>query len=303
MTRRIPWSKADYEALDATIVAEAQRPAKTAGLIVGMGRNAHQAKHGFIVTGALRVNCLRTSARSCTRPSTGDTKKCFNRGPFRNRIERPGDGSERNSDQDLISAGPARATPAPTLAGDACARSCDHRYVERAVDLHPRTGHRPGESRRASHAGQPGRHSTAAANSMDGRFAGSGVSADRVSPGLDAGSRTGSERLVRVSHCAGQGTQARSAAPESIVLWKPSGRDSTGSRGSWRFDQLVEGGAWPRTQRVPLDALVSGGSDTRFMARRRGGRAFGMDAGRNSHLLHPSAAGCGDPQRPQSAFV
>src|SRR5271165_7324743 len=110
MTRRIPWSKADYEALDATIVAEAQRPAKTAGLIVGMGRNAHQAKHGFIVTGALRLNCLWTSCKILHSPSTGDTKKCFNWGAFRNRIERPGDGSERNSDQDLISAGPARAT-------------------------------------------------------------------------------------------------------------------------------------------------------------------------------------------------
>jgi hypothetical protein len=47
MARRLPWSKADYASLDATIVAEAQRAAKASGLVVRMSGNAHQAKHSI----------------------------------------------------------------------------------------------------------------------------------------------------------------------------------------------------------------------------------------------------------------
>jgi hypothetical protein len=46
----LPRSKADYAGFDATIVREAERPTKASGLVVGMGGDAHQAKHGLIVT-------------------------------------------------------------------------------------------------------------------------------------------------------------------------------------------------------------------------------------------------------------
>src|ERR1022692_1038063 len=47
MARRLPRSKADHASLGTTIVTEAPRTAKAAGLVVRMGGDAHQAKHGF----------------------------------------------------------------------------------------------------------------------------------------------------------------------------------------------------------------------------------------------------------------
>src|ERR1700722_9854737 len=114
-----------------------------------------------------------------------------------------------------------------------CARSGHSRYSVWRVDLHSRTGYRPGHEWYAGYARQLWRDSSARADSLDGWPARTRLPSHGIPPGVDARGRKGLTRFVELPRSAGRRVATRRAAPQPVLLWKSAGGRAARSDGAW----------------------------------------------------------------------
>ena len=181
-----------------------------------------------------------------------------------------------------------------------CARSGHGRYSVRLLDLHSRTGDRPGHQRGAGDAGQFRRDTSARTNGVDGRPAWTRLPPHGLPPGVDAGGRRRFSGFLELPCRPGARAAARRAAPQPVLLRKPAGGCAARGDGAWRPDYLDSGRARPFTTAHALAEVVSRYSGARDRRSRYPDRAYGLDAFRAACQLHARTARGGDLSGPQS---
>ena len=184
-----------------------------------------------------------------------------------------------------------------------CARPGYSRHAVGVVDLHPRIGHGPGDARSAGHAGQLRRNPASRADRVDGPLARARIPANRLPPGMDAGSGRRLAGIGGFSRRVGPRVTARRAAPEPILLWRSPCRRAPGGNGTGRPDDLERSRPRPGRSTRGHDEVVSRDGTAGHCRSRCGRGPVFVDARSDSGLLRTPATGRSDLSRTQSDFL